>query len=101
MFEFTNTNYKSQFQIGSVLRTMENNIRSRVSILDSAVQYYRISNGAYAKFDDISLESRKYKFNDIISSSGDEFTIHIHYKADYHPDDERTILFSGNTSVAD
>lgn len=101
MFEFTNTNYKSQFQIGSVLRTMESNIRSRVSILDSAVQYYRISNGAYAKFDDISLESRKYKFNDIISSSGDEFTIHIHYKADYHPDDERTILFSGNTSVAD
>lgn len=101
MFEFSNTNYKSQFQVGSTLRTMESNIRSRVSILDSAVQYYRISNGAYGKFDEFSLESRKYKFKDIITSSGDEFTIHIHYKADYHPDDERTILFSGVTSVAD
>lgn len=100
-FEFSNANYKAQFQVGSVLSTIESNIRSRVSILDSGVQYYRISNGAYGQFDQFSLQARKYKFKDIITASGDEFTIHIHYKADYHPDDERTILFSGNTSIAE
>ena len=29
------------------------------------------------------------------------YTICLHYHADYHPDDNRTILFSGDVSVAD
>jgi hypothetical protein len=37
----------------------------------------------------------------LLSSLGDVYTICLHYHADYHPDDNRTILFSGDTSVAD
>ena len=47
------------------------------------------------------MDNSDYKFDDLLFSLGDKYTICLHYHADYHPDDNRTILFSGDVSVAD
>ena len=58
--------------------------------------YLRISNGAYATLGNFKVGSNNRTFADIISSNNGDFTISIAFKADYHPDDQRTILFCGN-----
>lgn len=59
--------------------------------------YLRISNGCYGVIE--NLHSNNVDIPDsFYSLLSNEFTINIVFKADYHPDDERTILLYGNVN---
>lgn len=58
--------------------------------------YLRISNGAYATLGEFNIGGTSRSLSDIIQSNNGDFTISLAFKADYHPDDERTVLFCGN-----
>ena len=58
--------------------------------------YLRISNGTHATLSKFKIGGVERNFSDIISSANGDFTISISFKADYHPDDQRTILVCGN-----
>lgn len=57
--------------------------------------YMRVSNGAYAKLGSFNIGGTNKTFANIIAGTNNDFTISISFKADYHPDDERTILCVG------
>lgn len=57
--------------------------------------YLRISNGAYAKLGSFDIGGTSKTFANIVAGTNNDFTISISFKADYHPDDERTILCVG------
>ena len=61
----------------------------------AAAPYLRISNGAYAKLMDFSTGGVSKSFANIVAAANNDFTISISFKADYHPDDDRTILCCG------
>lgn len=101
-FPYENKLYNLSSQtVTSNMHTVNQNVISAVNVKSTGEFYYRVSNSATAIIDNIKLNQTKYTFNNLVSSIGDSYTICIHYRADYHPDDERTILFSGQCSVAD
>jgi hypothetical protein len=101
-FEYTNPLYKLRSKAAkSSMSTIKQNVRSAISVKDTGEFYYRVSNGATGIINKFKLDNTDYKFDDLLSSLGDVYTICLHYHADYHPDDNRTILFSGDVSVAD
>ena len=101
-FPYSNSLYKLKSKVAkSNMSTVKQNIRSTISVKDTGEFYYRVSNGATGIINNFQLDNSDYKFDDLLSSLGDVYTICLHYYADYHPDDNRTILFSGDTSVAD
>lgn len=58
--------------------------------------YLRISNGAYATLSKFKIGGTERSIANIINSANGDFTISISFKADYHPDDQHTILVCGN-----
>lgn len=101
-FSYENKLYKLKSKIAkSNMSTVKQNIRSTISVRDTGEFYYRVSNGATGIINNFKLDNSNYTFDNLMSSLGDVYTICIHYHADYHPDDKRTILFSGDVSVAD
>lgn len=58
--------------------------------------YLRISNGTHATLSKFKIGGTERNLSDIIDSANGDFTISISFKADYHPDDKRTILVCGN-----
>lgn len=101
-FPYSNTLYKLKSKVAkSNMSTIKQNVRSAIRVKDTGEFYYRVSNGATGIINKFKLDNSDYKFDDLLSSLGDVYTICLHYHADYHPDDNRTILFSGDVSVAD
>lgn len=101
-FSYTNPLYKLRSKTAkSNMSTIKQNVRSAISVKDTGEFYYRVSNGATGIINKFKLDNSDYKFYDLLSSLGDVYTICLHYHADYHPDDNRTILFSGDVSVSD
>jgi hypothetical protein len=97
-FTMTNNNYL----VGGSKKTVTSQIdifnkSNLVGIKTSATNppYLRISNGAYATLSKIKINGSERSIADIINSSNGDFTISISFKADYHPDDQRTILVCG------
>lgn len=58
----------------------------------SVPPYLRFSNGAYGKITDFTVGTSKRTLNQIISNNNYEFSFNICFKADYHPDNNRTIF---------
>lgn len=58
--------------------------------------YLRVSNGAYATLGDFNIDGSLKNIGDIVSATNNNFTVSISFKADYHPDDKRTVLCCGN-----
>lgn len=121
--QFTNTNYvtnntssplKSQFDSIntnslSVITQVNSKDTNNKSTGDDGLRYLRLSNGASAylhdweytqTINDGEVTTFKYGFNKLINRyTQKEFTICISFKADYHADDDRTVLFCGTTEL--
>lgn len=98
-FSFSNQDYtygSQTYPLTSKLDTINGNdlsvIRTRTGI-----KSLRLSNGAVAHIHDFNFNNQVRGFNNFFSSdsTNNQFTISICFKADYHADDERTILFCG------
>lgn len=61
----------------------------------SAAPYLRLSNGCRAELGNFNIGGSDRTIPSILSSVNNDFTISISFKADYHPDDQRTILCCG------
>ena len=85
--------------ITSRLRVLNENNLSAITVLDSGQPYLRLSNGAYAILDNWTFNGRSYTLPNLLTTKA--FTISICFKADYHPDDDRTILYCGRVSAND
>ena len=82
----------------SVVQTAEfidTNSYSGVVISDTKPSHIRLQNRAYCKVGGWNYNNfTDSRFYDFIKS-GNEFTINLCYKADYHPDDDRTVFQFG------
>lgn len=99
-FDYTNDKYQVDSILTSRFTTNKPNVRSVITVGSDYVPYFRLSNGASGRIDSFNLNGTNYTFSNLISALGDEFTLQIHYHADYHPDDNRTILYCGQSSLA-
>lgn len=85
------------YDVNSLLQTYNGNDLSVITKLNTGVPYLRISNGAYAKVGSFNYNNTNYTIPNLIVTNA--FTISLCFKADYHPDDNRTVLFCGSTDV--
>ena len=100
-FNFTNDNFDiggSTSSISSNLVIKNENSLSCIKEDVSGNPSLRVSNGAYGILEGWRYGNLDYIAKDLVS--GKSFSISLCFKADYHPDDARTILFSGTTSAA-
>lgn len=77
---------------------VNNNSLSVVTTDSAGVPYLRLSNGASAKLSTWKYGNTTKGFNDFFNrglTQIKQFTMSICFKADYHADDDRTILFCG------
>lgn len=87
----------STYAVSSVLETLNGNDLSTITKLNTGLPYLRLSNGAYASLGSFSYNNRNYTLPNLIVTEA--FTMSLCFKADYHPDDDRTILFCGTTDA--
>lgn len=92
-YNYNNHIVETQFD----LTTYNGNDLSVITLDSNGTPYLRLSNNAYAKIIHNKNNTTTGNFGEIL---GDDycFSINIVFKADYHPDDDRTILFFGNSS---
>ena len=99
-FDLTASGYEqggSSYDLTSVLQTINGNDLSTITKLSSGLPYLRLSNGAYASLGSFKYNNRTFTLPNLIVTNA--FTMSICFKADYHPDDNRTILFCGSTDA--
>lgn len=99
-FNLTASGYEqggSSYDLTSVLQTFNGNDLSTITKLSNGLPYLRLSNGAYASLGSFKYNNKTFTLPNLIVTNA--FTMSICFKADYHPDDDRTILFCGNTDV--
>lgn len=87
----------SSYDLTSVLQTINGNDLSTITKLSNGLPYLRLSNGAYASLGSFKYNNRTFTLPNLIVTNA--FTMSICFKADYHPDDNRTILFCGSTDA--
>lgn len=58
----------------------------------SVPPYLRLSNGTYANLEDYTIGTNKYSIRNVIQNSNYQYSVNVCFKADYHSDDDRTIL---------
>lgn len=87
----------STYDVNSTLKTYNSNDLSVITKLNTGLPYLRISNDAYAKLNNFNYNNNNYTLSNLIITNA--FTISLCFKADYHPDDDRTILYCGTTDV--
>lgn len=99
-FELISSAYTQGGVTNSVTTTLTsqnpNNLSTIKRVTNTGLPYMRYSNGCYGVMGPWVFNSVSKGLNDFISVTNN-FTISICFKADYHPDDNRTILFSGTT----
>ena len=99
-FNLQYNNYEnggSTYKITSQLQVQNENSLSAITVLQSGQPYLRLSNGAYAILNKWNFNNREYTLPNLLTTK--QFTISICFKADYHPDDYRTILCCGNINT--
>lgn len=99
-FNLTASGYEqggSSYDLTSVLQTLNGNDLSTITKLSSGLPFLRLSNSAYASLGSFKYNDKTFTLPNLIVT--DTFTMSICFKADYHPDDNRTILFCGNTDA--
>lgn len=98
-FELVNNDYLiggSKSKVTSKLELYNKSNLVGIKTNSTNSPYLRISNGAYATLGEFNIGGTPRSFSDIIQSNNGDFTISLAFKSDYHPDDDRTILFCGN-----
>lgn len=99
-FAFQEDNYHNggnTYVINSHMEVQEKNNLSVISSLSTGMKYLRLSNGAFAKIDNWSFGGRTYTLPNLITTN--QFTMSLCFKADYHPDDYRTVLYCGHVDI--
>lgn len=101
-YTVTNNDYTrsgKKFPITSTMEFINGNSLTHVTMNTSnGTPSLRFSNGAFAKIEKFNYGTYSQYLKDLISSSSNyQFTISICFKADYHPDDDRTIFYMGKT----
>lgn len=87
----------STYDVTSVLETINGNDLSAITKLNTGLPYLRLSNGAYAGLGSFKYNNKSFTLPNLIITEA--FTMSICFKADYHPDDDRAILFCGTTDA--
>lgn len=104
-FSFTNPSYingASNFNLTSQINLINKNALSKV-VGGTNAPYLRLSNGSAAIMQNWVYGDRTYGFADLFPSDSTavrQFTISICFKADYHADDNRTVLYTKGTGEA-
>lgn len=99
-FNFENSNYingATRFDLTSQILPINGNPLSKVTGGTNEAPYLRLSNGASAVVKNWSFGGRVYTLNELFPSDSTavrQFTLSICFKADYHADDDRTILYT-------
>lgn len=99
-FSYSNPDfiYGSQnYPLTSQMETLNGNSLSVIREVGN-VKSLRLSNGACAHIHSFRFNNQTGGFNSFFSNnltSGNQFTLSICFKADYHADDDRTVLFCG------
>lgn len=88
----------SIYKITSTLQVHNENSLSAITVLPSGQPYLRLSNGAYGILSKWNFNNREYTLPNLLTAK--QFTISICFKADYHPDDYRSILCCGNINTS-
>lgn len=99
-FNLTASGYEqggSSYDLTSVLQTLNGNNLSTITKLSNGLPYLRLSNSAYASLGSFKYNGKTFTLPNLIVTGA--FTMSICFKADYHPDDDRTILFCGDTDA--
>ena len=99
-FSLTAPDYEqggSTYAVSSVLETLNGNSLSVITKLSTGLPYLRLSNGAYASLGSFRYNNKDYTLPNLIVTNA--FTMSLCFKADYHPDDDRAILFCGTTDA--
>lgn len=100
-FNLQQNNYDnggSTYKITSLMQVQNENSLSAITVLQSGQPYLRLSNGAYATLGKWNFNNREYTLPNLLTTK--QFTISICFKADYHPDDYRSILCCGNINTS-
>lgn len=90
-------NNSVSYNLTSKLQFIESNNLSVISKNSNGLPYLRISNSAIAKLGNFIYNNREHTLNNTDLLIQNNFSVSICFKADYHPDDDRTILFCGKT----
>lgn len=103
-FEYTNSTYingGSQFVLTSKIQPINGNSLSVLTAASTGERFLRISNGAAFKATSWTYDNKQVTFPGFFpqNSQTKEFTMHLCFKADYHADDDRTLLFCGKVDV--
>lgn len=99
-FNLTADSYEqggSTYTVKSAITTFNGNDLSTITKLSSGLPYLRLSNGTYASLNSFNYNNKDYTLPNLIVTEA--FTMSLCFKADYHPDDDRTILFCGTTDA--
>ena len=100
-FSLQNAKYQNggaTYPITSLLKTVNGNSLSTITILSSGQPYLRLSNEATAKLNGWTFGGKTYTLPNLLTTK--QFTISMCFKADYHADDNRTILYCGNLDAS-
>lgn len=87
----------STYSITSKLAVQNENNLSAITVLSSGQPYLRVSNSAYAMLNGWTFGGKTYTLPNLLTTK--QFTMSICFKADYHPDDYRTILYCGAVDI--
>lgn len=100
VFNYNNTSYNSTSTASSTLTLTNINSNSGIKYQSDKMPFLRIGNGSCGYINNFNILGSSYNtFDSIVSAATKgKFTIQVCFKADYHPDDDRTILFCGSVS---
>lgn len=100
-FTLTSDKYTQGGETSSVSTTLtpkNHNNLNKISIVSSTgLPYLRYSNGCYGELGPWAYNGQTYGLGNFLKTKS--FTISICFKADYHPDNDRTIFYSGSVDL--
>lgn len=80
-------------EIEATMQVHDSNNLSVITRDSNGCPYLRISNGSYVQIDNLKNNNSATSIRNLCKEH--EFSISVVFKADYHPDDERTVLSIG------
>lgn len=101
-FSFSTDNHLSNGVTTSLLSSIDlinGNSLSKVTGGDTVAPYLRLSNGASAVAHNWKVGDDSFSTINTMYKNNNELTISICFKADYHADDDRTILYAGTLNA--
>lgn len=90
-FNLSNINY-SEGTITTKLNIINSSNLVGIKSTNAVAPYLKYSNGAYSKISEFNVNGVSKSIKELLELQSYRFSINICFKADYHPDDNRTIF---------